>query len=162
MNSRNSKSYIFFLISLLFISALPLKDAGADEETWKLMGRTKDGNFFVYYSPEGVNYHSETYVRLKLKRERTPEGIEQFEMDFKASLKEAEDKAGGRLRDDHGPLMNMLLNRERRVFTADIDCVSNELRVLPEQMSGFNIVRVYEIEPGIAIENIRNEVCKKP
>lgn len=162
MDTKNSKIYVFlFFFVFAFAFVLPLNDAGSDEIVWKLMGKTKDGNFLVYYSPASVNYLTETYVRMTLKRERSQEGIEQFRQGFKANLKEAEDKAGERLKDDPEPLMNMLLKRETRIRTVDIDCVRNELRVPPEKMSGFNMVVVDDIEPGTAIENLRNEVCKK-
>lgn len=162
MATKNLKIHVYlFFFAFVFVAALSLNDAGSEEIAWKFMGKTKDKNFLVYYSPASVNYITETYVRLTLKKERSQEGIEQFKQDFKANLKEAEDKAGERLKDDPGPLLNMLLKRETRIRTVDIDCVSNELRVPPEKMSGFNMVVVDDIEPGTAIENIRNEVCKK-
>lgn len=156
--SRKSKIHVFlFILAVLF--ALPLKGAGSEENTWKLMGKTKDKNFLVYYSPSSVNYIRETYVRLTLKKERSKEGIEQFKKDFYASLKEAENRAGERLKDAPEPLLNVLLERETKQYTIYIDCVSNELRVPPEKMSGFNFVIVDQIEPNTAMEKIKNAVC---
>lgn len=160
MESKKSKIYVL-LFFLAVAVVLPLKDAGSEEITWKLMGKTKDKNFLVYYAPSNVNYITETYVRLTVKKERSQEGIEQFKKEFYASLKEAEDSAGEKLQGSPEPLLNILLKRETKEYMADIDCVSNELRVPPAKMSSFNFVIVNDIEPGTAIENIRNEVCKK-
>lgn len=159
MESKKSKIYVFlFILAVAFVP--PLKDAGSGENTWKLMGKTKDKNFLVYYAPSSVNYITETYVRLTLKKERSQEGIEQFKKDFNASLKEAEDKAGEKVKAPE-PLLNALLKRETKEYTIEIDCAGNELRVPPAKMSGFNFLIVDQIEPGTAIENIKNEVCKR-
>jgi len=157
---KNPKIYLFlFFLAVAF--ALFLKDAGSEENKWKLMGRTKDKNFLVYYAPSSVNYITETYVRLTLKKELSEEGIERFKKDFSASLKEAEDKAGEKLQDSPEPLFNILIKRQTKEYTVEIDCVGNEIRVPPEKIAAFNFVIVDEIEPGTAAENIRNEVCKK-
>jgi len=144
----------FFALLVLFLG-----NAGSEENEWKLMGKTKDKNFLIYYDPSSVNYITETYVRLTLKKERSEEGIEQFKKDFYVSLKEAEDRAGEKLKDPE-PLLNILLKRETKEYVVDIDCVSNELRVPPAKMSAFNFVVVDEIGQGTAVENIRNEVCQ--
>lgn len=152
---------LLLLVVFSFALALLLKNADA-EETWKLMGKTKDMNFLVYYATSSISYTTETLVSMRLKKERSQEGIEQFKKEFNASLKEAEARAGERLRDDPRPLLNILIKRETKEYKIEIDCTRNELRLPPEKMSGFNMVIVDAIEPGTAIENIRNEVCKKP
>ena len=96
-----------------------------------------------------------------LKKELSEEGIEQFKKDFYTSLKEAEDKAGEKMQGSPEALLNVLIKRQSREYTVEIDCVGNEIRVPPEKMAAFNFVIVDEIEPGTAPENIRNEVCKK-
>lgn len=160
MDLKKSKIYVFlFIFVVAFV--LPLKDADSEEIRWKLMGKTKDKNFLVYYAPSSVNYITETYVKLTLKKERSQEGIEQFKKDFYASLREAEARAGERLKDNPEPLLDVLLKRETKEYTIEIDCASNELRVPPSKVSGFNFVIVDQIEPGTTIENIKNEVCKK-
>lgn len=161
MDFKKSKIYVF-LFFFVFVSILLLKNADSEENKWKLMGKTKDKNFLVYYDPSSVNYITETYVRLTLRKERSEEGIEQFKKDFYASLKEAEDMAGDKLKDDPEPLLNILLKRETKEFIVDIDCMSNELRVPPTKMSAFNFVVVDEIGQGTAIEKIKNEVCPIP
>jgi hypothetical protein len=160
LDFKKSKIYLFlFFLAVSFV--LFLKDAGSEENKWKLMGRTKDKNFLVYYAPSSVKYITETYVRLTLKKELSEEGVEQFKKDFYASLKEAEDKAGEKMQGSPEPLLNILIKRQTREYTVEIDCVRNEIRVLPEKMAAFNFVIVDEIELGTATENIRNEVCKK-
>ena len=160
MGFKHPKIYVFlFFLAVAFV--LFLKGADSEENKWKLMGRTKDKNFLVYYAPSSVNYITETYVRLTLKKELSEEGIEQFKKDFYASLKEAEDKAGEKLQGSPEALLNILIKRQKKEYTVEIDCVGNEIRVPPEKMSAFNFVIVDEIEPGTAAENIRNEVCKK-
>ena len=160
MVSKNPKSYVFlFFLAVTFV--LFLKDAGSEENKWKLMGKTKDKIFLEYYAPSSVNYIKPTYVSLTLKKELSEEGIEQFKKDFYASLKEAEDKAGEKLQGSPEPLLNILIKRQTKEYTVEIDCESNEMQVLPEKMAAFNFVIVDKIEPGTAAENIRNEVCRK-
>ena len=160
MDFRKSKIYVFlFFLAVAFV--LFLKDAGSEENKWKLMGRTKDKIFLVYYAPSSVNYVTEAIVSLTLKKELSEEGIEQFKQNFYASLKEAEDKASEKLQGSPEPLLNILIKRQTKEYTVEIECVSNKIRVLPEKMATFNFVIVDEIEPGTAAENIRNEVCKK-
>ncbi|MBI4691165.1 MAG: hypothetical protein HY754_13020 [Nitrospirae bacterium] len=160
MDFKKSNIHIF-LFFLVFAFSLSLKSAGSEENKWKLMGMTKDKNFLVYYDPSSVNYITETYVRLTLKKDRSEEGIEQFKKDFYDTLKEAEDKSGERIKGDPEPLLNILLKREIKEYIVDIDCTGNEIRVPPAKMSAFNFVVVNEIEPGTAVEKIRDEVCKK-
>ena len=160
MVSKNPKIYVFlFFLAVAFVPFL--KDAGSEENKWKLMGRTKDKNFLVYYAPSSVNYITATDVGLTLKKELSEEGIEQFKKDFSASLKEAEDKAGEKLQGSPEALLNILIKRQTKEYTVEIDCASNKIQVLPEKMAIFNFVIVDEIEPGTATENIRNEVFRK-
>jgi hypothetical protein len=157
---KKSKSYVFlFFLAVTFV--LFLKDAGSEENKWKLMGKSKDKNFLQYYAPSSVNYIKPTYVSLTLKKELSEEGIEQFKKDFYASLKEAEDKAGEKLQGSPEALLNILIKRQTKEYEVEIDCASNKIQVLPERMAKFNFVIVDEIEPGTATENIRNEVCRK-
>jgi hypothetical protein len=157
---KKSRSYVFlFFLAVAFV--LFLKAASSEENKWKLMGKTKDKNFLEYYAPSSVNYIKPTWVSLTLKKELSEEGIEQFKQNFNASLKEAEDKAGEKLQDSPEALLNILIKRQTKEYTVEIDCVSNKIRVLPEKMAAFNFVIVDEIEPGTATENIRNEVCRK-
>ncbi len=151
----------FALLFLAFAFVLFSKDAGAGENHWKLMGKTKDKNFLVYYDTASVNYLRKDYVSMRLKKERSEEGIEQFKKDFYASVKEAEAKAGNKINGPVEPILQALLERETKENTVEIDCVKNELRVLPSTMNSINFVIVEDIEPGTAADNIRNEVCPK-
>jgi len=158
--SKNPKIYVFlFFLAVAFV--LFLEDAGSEENRWKLMGKTKDKNFLEYYAPSSVNYIKPTLVSLTLKKELSEEGIDQFKKDFNASLKEAEDKAGEKLQGPPEPLLNILIKRQTKEYRVEIDCAGNKIHVLPEKMEKFNFVFFYEIEPGTATENIRNEVCRK-
>ena len=161
MSFKNPKIFPFvFFLAVSFV--LFLKDAGSEENKWKLMGRTKDKNFLVYYAPSSLNYITATdVVGLTLKRELSEEGIEQFKRNFYSLLKESEDKAGEKLQDSPEPLLNILIKRQTKEYEVEIDCASNKIRVLPGKMAAFNFVIVDEIEPGTATENIKNEVCPK-
>ncbi len=159
---RFRKSGIYFaLFFLAFAVVLFSKDSGAGENHWKLMGKTKDKNFLVYYDTASVNYLTKNNVSLRLKKERSEEGIEQFKKDFYSSVKEAEAKAGNKINGPVEPILQTLLERETKENTVEIDCVQNELRVLPSTMNSINFVIVEDIEPGTAADNIKNEVCPK-
>ena len=151
----------FFLFFLAFVVVLFSKDAGSEQNKWKLMGKTKDKNFLVYYDTGSVNYLRKDYVSLRLKRERSEEGIEQFKKDFYASVKEAEAKAGEKVNGPVEPIMKAMLARETKESAVEIDCAKNELRVLPSTKDGVDFVIVDEIEPGTTTEKIRNEVCSE-
>jgi len=152
------KSEIYFLLFILFFAfVLFSKDAGAGENHWKLMGKTKDKNFLVYYDTASVKYLRKDYVSLRLKKERSAEGIEQFKKDFYASVKEAEAKVGEKVSGPVEPIMKALLARETKEYAVQIDCATNELRII----QNVNFAIVDDIEPGTSTENIRNEVCPK-
>src|SRR5208337_2064016 len=103
------KSEIYFLLFILFFAfVLFSKDAGAAENQWKLMGKTKDKKFLVYYDTASVNYLRKDYVSLRLKKELSEEGIEQFKKNFYASVKEAEDKAGNKVSGPLEPILKAL------------------------------------------------------
>lgn len=159
MDFKKSEIYVF-LFFLVVAFGLFSTNAGAEENQWKLMGKTKDKNFLVYYDTASVDYIRKDYVSLRLKKELSEEGIEQFKQNFYASIKDAEAKTGEKVKDPE-PLMKALMKRETKENTAEIDCANNELRVLPEKMSKINIVVIDEIDAGTAIEKIRNEVCRK-
>src|SRR5208282_4168201 len=149
---------IYFLLFILFFAfVLFSKDAGAGENHWKLMGKTKDKNFLVYYDTASVKYLRKDYVSLRLKKERSAEGIEQFKKDFYASVKEAEAKVGEKVSGPVEPIMKALLARETKEYAVQIDCATNELRII----QNVNFAIVDDIEPGTSTENIRNEVCPK-
>ncbi|MGD0283075.1 MAG: hypothetical protein ABSB95_12020 [Dissulfurispiraceae bacterium] len=155
------KSGIHFLLFFIaFVFVLFLTDAGAGENQWKLMGKTKDKNFLVYYDTASVKHIRKDYVSLRLKKERSAEGIEQFKKDFYASVKEAEAKAGEKVNGPVEPVMKALLERETKEYAAEIDCAKNELRLPPGGSHTVTFTIVDDIESGTSTEKIKNEVCK--
>ena len=162
MGFKKSVVYIFILF-LAFTAVLFSKDARSEENKWKFAGKTKDHNFLVYYDTASVKYLRKDYVSLRLKRERSAEGIEQFKKDFYASVKEAEDKSGEKVNGPIEPVLKALLERETKeyIYMVEIDCAKNEIRVPPSRMQQMNFVIVDDIEPGTTAENIRNDVCPK-
>ncbi len=159
MDFKKSEIYVF-LFFLVVAFSLFSTNAGAEENHWKLMGKTKDKSFLVYYDTSSVNYIRKDYVSLRLKKELSEEGKEQFKQNFYASVKDAEAKTGEKVKDPE-PLMKAMMKRETKENDAEIDCGKNQLRVLPEKMSKINFVFIEEIEAGTAIEKIRDEVCPK-
>jgi len=150
-----------FIISLVLAFVLFARDAGSEQNKWKFMGKTKDKNFLVYYDTASVKFIKEDYLTVKLKRERSGEGIEQFKKDFDASVKGAEDKAGNKVNGPLEPIFKALLERETKEYDVAIDCAKNEIKLLPSTMDKVNFVIVEEIEAGTATEKIRNELCPK-
>ncbi len=150
----------FLLFFLFFVFVLSLTDAGAGENQWKLMGKTKDKNFLVYYDTASVKHLRKDYVSLRLKRERSEEGTEQFKKNFYASVKEAESKAGEKVSGPVEPILQALLKRETKEYQAEIDCANNQMRIPAAEQNHVYLTVVDDIEPGTATEKIKNEVCK--
>lgn len=124
------------------------------------MGKTKDGHYFQYYDPASVKHLSKDYVRFRLKKELTAEGLAAFRKTFYASVKEAEDKSGNKVEHPE-PLLKVLEKRETREFDLDIDCARNELRVPPaDNNSQVHFTIVDQVESGTAMAKIRDEVCR--
>ncbi|MBF0558433.1 MAG: hypothetical protein HQL08_06595 [Nitrospirae bacterium] len=154
-------SIFIFVISAMIFS---LTDAARCEENkWKFVGKTEDNNALVYYAPASVNYVTDTFVRLMLKRELSPEGTERFRENFNAAVREAEAKAGEKIGGPSEPVLNALIKRETKEYLAEIDCVSNKLMVPPEKTKAgeVNFVTEITIKKGTTAETIRNEVCTK-
>lgn len=160
MGFKKSASYIFIFF-LAFTFVVFSKDVRSEENKWKFAGKTKDKNFLVYYDTASVKYLRKDYVSLRLKKELSAEGIEQFKENFYSSVKEAEDKSGEKVSGPVGPILKALLERETKEYPVEIDCVKNEIRVPPSKMQQMNFVIVDDIEPGTTAEHIRNDVCPK-
>lgn len=125
------------------------------------MGRTKDGHYFQYYDPASVRYLSKGYVRFRLKKELTEEGLVAFRKSFYDSVKEAEAKSGSKV-ENQEPLLKALEKRETKEFYLEMDCARNELRVPPaDNNSQVHFTIVDQIESGTAMAKIRDEVCRK-
>lgn len=146
-----------FIILILSASII-----NAREDVWKFMGRTKNNNFLMYYDPSSVSYANanEDFAEFKVKEELSEEGFERFKENFYKSVKEAEERSGGKVEDPEYWL-KLLARYETKEYTAQIDCPNNEFRILPNKTSSFIFVIVNPIEGGSAEEKIKNEVCKK-
>lgn len=158
---RFKKALMFMLV--VFAFGLFAKNAPAADAEWKFVGKTKDKNFLVYYDAASVKFLKKGFAELRLKRERSAEGVEQFKKEFYASVKSAEKEAGSKVDGPQEPIIKALLEREQKEFDVTIDCAGNELRVLPSatDKNKINLVFDYDIEPGTAIENIKNAICPK-
>ncbi|MGO9016293.1 MAG: hypothetical protein ACLQF0_15090 [Dissulfurispiraceae bacterium] len=156
MGSKKSLICIFLFSAVVLF----LTDARSEENHWKFMGKTKDTHYLIYYDTANVDYIRKDYVRVRLKKELSEEGLVQFRKDFYSSVKTAEEQSGGKVENPE-PLLKALAKHETKEYPIDIDCSSNELKVQPDKMSAINIVVVDEIQAGTAFEKIRDEVCPK-
>src|SRR5208283_3892979 len=152
------------LCSFVFIAiAFFAENARPEEVKWKIMGKTRDNNWLVYYNPSSVKYIRPDFVSFMYKRKLSPEGIERYKKDFYKSVKEAEEKAGEKTSGPLEPILNALIERETKEYVMEIDCTRNEIMAPPAETQPGNIgvVVVDNIEPGTSVAKIRDEVCTK-
>lgn len=149
------------LILYLVILICPDNTYASVEIVWKYMGMTKDRSQLVYYNPDSVSRVDESSISLKLKRELSDLGKEEYKKEFYKSLKEAEDKSNSKVSEEGiDDLIKELIRRQTLLQDVVINCKTNEIRYFPNEKTKVQFITVTEIEANTVIDKIKNELCK--
>lgn len=154
-----SRSALFVIALVLFFSLVPSK-SNADENEWKLMGKTANKKLLLYVDMKSVTYISEDIVRFKVRKEYSEEGLQERKESYKEQIKKAEEESGTKI-DEPDKLFEMIIKSEKIEQLYDIDCKNNEVKRHPPTRSAINIVVVDPIAPGSTEDHIKNELCRK-
>ena len=126
----NLKGLIARILILFFVILINPHYSRADENRWRLMGKTEEDKYYLYIDTQSITYPSENIMRFKAKKELTPEAMEERKRVFYESVRRAEKESGAKVEDPED-LFKIIIRWEIKKFLYEIDCEKNELRNIP-------------------------------
>lgn len=130
----------------------------AAEDSWLYMGKTDDDKSLLYMDSKNMVYLNDNLVRVRIKKELTIKGVEEYRKEFDESVKRAEKEAGTPVQDKDA-LFKSLANSNVKFFVYEVNCIENIITIIPAGPSPISFY--FAIKPNSADENLKKTACGK-